>query len=36
MTRSQRRWHLWIWLVLGPLVVDGLVLSVLLRGKVLP
>jgi hypothetical protein len=27
MTVRQRRWHLWIWLVLGPVVVLGLVIS---------
>jgi hypothetical protein len=36
MTRSHRRWHLWLWLVLGPLVAAALILSVVRRPEVLP
>jgi hypothetical protein len=35
MTRSHRQWHLWLWLVLGPLALIGLLLSVAWRGEVL-
>jgi hypothetical protein len=31
VTRSHRRWHLWLWLLLAPVVLAGLVLSVVLR-----
>lgn len=31
MTRTQRRAHLLIWLVLAPIVVGGVVLAVVLR-----
>ncbi len=36
MTRSHRRWHLWLWLVLGPVVLAGLILSFALRTEALP
>jgi hypothetical protein len=36
MTRSQRRWHLWLWLLLAPALLAGLVLSVALRTEALP
>lgn len=28
MTRVQRSWHLWLWLILAPAVLAGLLLSV--------
>jgi hypothetical protein len=31
MTRSQRRWHVWLWLALAPLLAAGLVLALALR-----
>ena len=31
MTRDHRRWHLWLWLLLGPLVAAGLVTALLVR-----
>jgi hypothetical protein len=31
MTRSQRRWHLWIWLVLAPAVIVGVVIAIRAR-----
>jgi len=34
MTRSQRRWHSWLWLVLGPLTVVGLLLALSARPPV--
>jgi hypothetical protein len=36
MTRSHRLWHLWLWLVLGPLVLAGLILSVAFAPEALP
>jgi hypothetical protein len=27
MTLRHRHWHLWMWLVLGPVVVIGLIIS---------
>jgi hypothetical protein len=36
MTRSHRRWHFWLWVVLGPLIVLAFLISVLLRQEVLP
>jgi hypothetical protein len=36
MTRSHRKWHLWLWLVLGPLTAAGLVLGLVLRTENLP
>jgi hypothetical protein len=36
MTRSLRRWHLLLWLVLGPLLLAGLALSVAFRPEALP
>jgi hypothetical protein len=36
MTRSHRRWHLWLWLALWPLVLTGLILSVAFRPEVGP
>jgi hypothetical protein len=32
MTRAHRRWHLWLWRVLGPLTLAGLVTALLARG----
>ena len=34
MTRGQRRLHLWMWLVIGPLAVAAVVLAVMLRPAV--
>jgi hypothetical protein len=31
MTRNHRRWHAWVWLVLGPLLVAGFVVGLLTR-----
>jgi hypothetical protein len=31
MTRNHRRWHAWLWLLLGPLLVVGFVLAILAR-----
>ena len=31
MTRNHRRWHAWLWLLLGPLVVAGFVVGLLAR-----
>lgn len=31
MTRSQRRWHTWLWLALGPLIVIGLLTALSAR-----
>ncbi len=28
MTRTHRRWHAWLWLVIGPLVLLGVILAV--------
>lgn len=36
MTRSHRRWHLILWLILGPVLLLGLVLGLLLRPEALP
>ena len=36
MTRSHRRWHLCLWLVLGPLVLAGLALSAVFRAETFP
>ena len=36
MTRSHRRWHLLLWLAIGPLVTLLLVLSLLWRREALP
>jgi hypothetical protein len=36
MTRQHRRRHLWLWLVLGPLALVGLILSIVLRAEALP
>lgn len=27
MTRSHRRWHLWLWTSIGPLAAAGLILG---------
>jgi hypothetical protein len=31
MTRSHRWWHLLLWLLLAPVILAGLVLSIVLR-----
>ncbi len=31
MTRSQRRWHLWLWVVLGPMSLAVLLAAVFAR-----
>jgi hypothetical protein len=31
MTRSQRRWHIWLWLALGPLTFVGLLMALSAR-----
>jgi hypothetical protein len=31
MTRSHRRWHAWLWLVLGPVLVAGFVAALAAR-----
>ena len=31
MTRNHRRWHAWVWLLLGPLIVAGFVVGLLAR-----
>jgi hypothetical protein len=31
MTRPQRRWHLWLWLALAPLLAAGLALALAAR-----
>jgi hypothetical protein len=31
MTRNHRRWHAWVWLVLGPLLAVSFVLGLLCR-----
>jgi hypothetical protein len=31
MTYNHRRWHAWAWLVLGPFLVAGFVVSLLAR-----
>ena len=31
MTRNHRRWHAWVWLVLGPFLALGLVVGLLAR-----
>ena len=31
MTRNHRRWHAWLWLLMGPLVVAGFVVGLLAR-----
>jgi hypothetical protein len=31
MTYAHRRWHAWVWLLLGPLIWAGLVAAALLR-----
>jgi hypothetical protein len=36
MTRRHRRWHLVVWLVVGPLLLAGLVVCWLARPEVLP
>jgi len=36
MTRSHRRWHLYLWLLVGPLVALGFVLALVLRREALP
>lgn len=33
MTRKHRRWHAWLWLVLGPLLAAGLVIGILARSS---
>lgn len=36
MTRHHRRWHLLLWLLLGPLVLAGLTLALAYRPEALP
>ena len=36
MTRAHRRWHLYLWLLVGPLVTLGFVLALVLRREALP
>lgn len=31
MTQAQRRWHVWVWTVLGPLMVAAVVLAWVVR-----
>ena len=31
MTRNHRRWHAWVWLVLGPVIALGFVVGLLAR-----
>jgi hypothetical protein len=31
MTRAHRRWHAWLWLVLGPLLAAGFIAGLLAR-----
>jgi hypothetical protein len=31
MTRQQRRWHLWLWLILTPLLAAALILALASR-----
>lgn len=31
MTRNHRRWHAWVWLVLGPFIALGFVVGLLAR-----
>ena len=33
MTRTQRRWHLWLWLLLAPLSTAAIVIAVLWRAS---
>lgn len=34
MNRSQRRWHVVIWLALGPLIVVGLLAALAVRPRI--
>ena len=34
MTRSQRRWHAWLWLALGPLTIVGLLTALSARSPI--
>lgn len=34
MTRSQRRWHVVVWLMLGPLIVVGLLAALVARPNI--
>jgi hypothetical protein len=36
MTRSHRRWHLWLWLTLAPLVAIVMLLALAWRTEGLP
>jgi hypothetical protein len=36
MTRRHRRWHLWLWLVLTPLLAAGLSLALASRHTPIP
>ena len=36
MTRSHRRWHLYLWLLVGLLVALGFVLALVVRREALP
>jgi hypothetical protein len=31
MTRNHRRWHAWVWLLLGPVIALGFVVGLLAR-----
>jgi hypothetical protein len=31
VTRNHRRWHAWVWLVLGPVIALGFVVGLLAR-----
>lgn len=31
MTRNHRRWHAWVWLMLGPILAGGFVVGLLTR-----
>ena len=31
MTHNHRRWHAWLWLLMGPLVMAGFVVGLLAR-----
>jgi hypothetical protein len=33
MTRNHRRWHAWVWLLLGPFIALGFVVGLLARPR---